>query len=64
MVTSKDQDFYFSRPTISSFHRRSERELGYKIGAFKPVDGPLGHRSEFRPSQDVFRPNLGDPLDP
>jgi hypothetical protein len=56
-----DQDFYFSNPTLSTFHRRCERELGYRVGA---LSGAGPNHTEFVPSPDVRRINYRDPLDP
>lgn len=55
------QDFYLSNPTLSTFHSRCRRELGYEVGALRGVgDG----RIEFEPSAAVDRPGFRDPLDP
>lgn len=60
IVTSFDQNFYFSFQGISTFAARSRSVLGYVIGKFGFVS-PIS--SSFIPSQDVFtRGNT--PLDP
>jgi hypothetical protein len=55
------QDFYFSNPELSMFHRRSEKELGYRVGELTAAgDG----RIAFVPSPGVTRFNYKDALDP
>lgn len=55
------QDFYLANPTLSTFHSRCERELGYRVGALEGIgDG----RILFTPSPDVDRFSFRDPLDP
>lgn len=55
------QDFYLSNPTLSTFHSRCRRELGYEIGELRGIgDG----RIELEPSADVDRLGYRDPLDP
>jgi hypothetical protein len=56
-----DQDFYFSNPTLSTFHARCERQLGYRVGELSSA-GP--NHTEFIPSPSVRRINYRDPLDP
>lgn len=55
------QDFYLKNPTLSTFHARCERELGYRVGELTSAgDG----RILFKPAPDVDRPAFRDPLDP
>lgn len=55
------QDFYLANPTLSTFHSRCERELGYRVGELEGIgDG----RILFTPSPDVDRLSFRDPLDP
>lgn len=54
------QDFYLAHPTVSTFHGRCERELGYKIGE---LSGDGDGRIRFVPSPEVDTPGY-DPLDP
>lgn len=54
------QDFYLQNPTISTFHGRCRKELGYEVGELRAAgDG----RIEFQPSPHVDRQAF-DPLDP
>ena len=55
------QDFYLANPTLSTFHLRCERELGYRVGDLHAVDDG---RIELTPSAEVDRPSYRDPLDP
>jgi hypothetical protein len=68
VTTSRDQDFYFSHPTISTFNLRCREDLGYTLGDLHDgEDGFLGlggRHSIFSPSPDVMRLNPNDPLDP
>ena len=60
VVTSFDQNFYFSFQGISTFAARSKKILGYSIGKFGFVSP---NSCSFIPSEDVF--TRGDtPLDP
>jgi len=59
VVTTKYQWLYLAFPAASGFHRRCERELGYRVGALSPA-GP--GRVRFAPSADVEREGP-DPLD-
>lgn len=56
-----DQDFYFSHPTLSTFHARSVRELGYRVGELR---GAGALHTEFIPAPEVTRVGLRDALDP
>jgi hypothetical protein len=56
-----DQDFYFSHPTLSTFHLRSRRELGYVVGE---LEGAGEHHTAFTPSPSVRRVGVRDALDP
>jgi hypothetical protein len=60
VVTSFDQSFYFSRPRLSTFHRRARKELGYEVGRLVLVDA---YRSAFWPSERCLEEG-DDPLDP
>ncbi len=55
------QDFYLAHPTLSTFHSRCERELGYRVGELRGIDEG---RIELVPSPSVDRPSFRDPLDP
>lgn len=55
------QDFYLSHPTLSTFHSRCERELGYRVGELRGIDDA---RIELLPSPSVDQPSFRDPLDP
>lgn len=55
------QDFYLANPTLSTFHARCERELGYRVGDLQGIDEG---RIRFTPSAQVDRPSYRDPLDP
>lgn len=55
------QDFYLSHPTLSTFHGRCERELGYRVGDLRSVEDG---RIELTPAPEVDRPSYRDPLDP
>lgn len=55
------QDFYLSHPTLSTFHSRCERELGYRVGELRGIDDA---RIELVPSPSVDQPSFRDPLDP
>lgn len=55
------QDFYLANPTLSTFHARCERELGYRVGDLHGIDEG---RIRFTPSVQVDRPSYRDPLDP
>lgn len=55
------QDFYLANPTLSTFHGRCERELGYRVGDLERVDEG---RIELTPSSQVDRFWFRDPLDP
>lgn len=54
------QGFYLSRPTISTFHDRCRRELGYLVGE---LDGLDEHLIRFVPSPEVYRRTFEDPWD-
>jgi hypothetical protein len=56
-----DQDFYFSHPTLSTFHLRCERELGYRLGELSSAGD---RHTTFVPSASVVSINYRDPLDP
>lgn len=56
-----DQDFYFSNPTISTFHLRCEKELGYRVGVLTDAGE---NRTRFEPAMAVTRILWRDPLDP
>ena len=56
-----DQDFYFSNPTLSTFHLRCETTLGYRVGEL--ADGGE-HHTVFVPSPRVTTIDYRDPLDP
>lgn len=60
VVTSFGQSFYFSSPGLSTFHRRSRRELGYEVGRMRRVDP---YRTAFFPDPRALTPG-DDPLDP
>lgn len=55
------QDFYLAHPTISTFHGRCERDLGYRVGTLE-ADEDRG--IAFVPSSEVTRFGYQDPLDP
>jgi hypothetical protein len=55
------QDFYLANPTLSTFHGRSERELGYRVGV---LAGEGDHHIAFVPAGEVVRVNVLDALDP
>jgi hypothetical protein len=55
------QDFYLAHPTLSTFHSRCERELGYRVGELRGIDDG---RIELVPSPAVDQPSFRDPLDP
>lgn len=55
------QDFYFAHPILSTFYRRCERELGYRVGE---LEGVGEDRIAFVPSAEVRRINFRDALDP
>lgn len=48
-------------PTISTFHARCERELGYRVGELR---GAGAAQTEFMPSEEVRRIGYRDVLDP
>ncbi len=52
VVTTKYQWLYLAFPAVSGFHRRCERDLGYRVGDLRPAG--LG-RVRFTPSPDVER---------
>ena len=54
IVTSYLQDFYFSHPDRSSFHKRSENELGYQVGNLRNEKG--WGTSSYEPSPEVENP--------
>lgn len=56
-----DQDFYFSYPTISTFHLRCEGQLGYRVGELASAGE---HHTAFTPSSEVATIGYRDPLDP
>lgn len=56
-----DQDFYFSNPTLSTFHLRCERDLGYRVGELASAGE---HHTVFVPSPAVSTVGYRDPLDP
>jgi hypothetical protein len=56
-----DQDFYLSNPTMSTFHARCERELGYKVGELRGIE--TAH-IEFIPSPSCRKIGYRDVLDP
>jgi hypothetical protein len=60
ITTSGSQDFYFSHPGLSTFHKRSREELGYEVGGLRNARG-RGH-SVYTPSERVREPGL-DPQD-
>jgi hypothetical protein len=55
------QDFYFGNPSLSTFHARCQRELGYRLGDLEK-DGD--HRIAFTPAPEVRRIGFRDALDP
>jgi hypothetical protein len=55
------QDFYFAHPTLSTFHARCDRQLGYRVGELEE-DGD--HRIAFTPAPAVARVMFRDALDP
>lgn len=56
-----DQDFYFSNPTMSTFHTRCMSELGYRVGQLR---GAGEMHTAFTPAPEVVRIGLRDALDP
>jgi len=48
------QDFLFSNPIKSRFHKRSEKELGYRVGELKDAEG-IGH-SAYTPGEQANTP--------
>src|SRR5690606_16013202 len=60
VVTSFGQSFYFSSPHLSTFHRRSRRQLGHEVGRMRRVDL---YRTAFFPDPRALTPG-DDPLDP
>jgi hypothetical protein len=63
VTTTFGQDFYYSFAGISTFHRRSMNELGYRVGSLSGGVFDPWH-TEFAPSAEVGRVNIRDPLDP
>jgi hypothetical protein len=55
------QDFYFAHPTLSTFHGRCERELGYRVGEL--TGAGEGHIL-FVAAAEVRRVGWRDALDP
>lgn len=60
IVTSRDQNFYFGFPGISTFNARSKKDLGYKIGK---LSYKTAFTSLLEPDNNVFIRGT-DPLDP
>ena len=60
VATSRDQSFYVAAAAISSFHVRSRRTLGYRVGRFLAKTHTT---TRFTPSDAVFQRG-DDPLDP
>ena len=58
-----DQAFYLGNPTISTFNRRCNKELGYEVGSLDIVGDQTMTEIEYKPSSDVKRFNYRDPLD-
>jgi hypothetical protein len=69
ITTNGAQDFYFSRPRLSGYHRRARRELGYEVGTLRDV-WPRGaalpdrNHTTYSPSADVLRVHWRDPREP
>jgi hypothetical protein len=55
------QDFYFANPTLSTFHARCERELGYRVGN---LEAHGDSRIAYAPAPEVVRIAFRDALDP
>ena len=55
------QDFYFAHPTLSTFHGRCEKDLGYRVGE---LTGAGEAHILFVPAPEVTRVGFRDALDP
>ena len=65
VLTDGGQGFYMGEPYLSTYHLRSQAELGYTVGR---LNGTLTDKGDievrFQPSPDVKKYDLADPLDP
>lgn len=58
ICTDAGQDFYYASPMWSTFHMRSQAELGYEVGKLRHQTPEPG--VAFTPSKNVHQLNLKD----